>query len=113
MSEFDPLDTHAQEQAEVTRNRVARQKAEQEQADFVWLMGSKRGRRIVWRWLARAGVFRSSFDPDPALMAFREGEKNEGLRVLAQVHEFCPGLYPQMVEENADDRRNADDGKPD
>ena len=72
-------------------------------------MGSKRGRRIVWRFLDRAGVFRLSFNTNAMTMAFAEGNRNEGLRILAQIHALCPELYTTMVKET-NDYRNADDG---
>lgn len=109
MSNYDPLDIRSQERAKADtdqRNRLAR---DTEEADFKWLMGSKRGRRIVWRLLDRAGVFRLSFNTNAMAMAFAEGSKNEGLRLLAQIHTLCPELYPTMVKE-ANEHRNADDG---
>lgn len=101
MSEFDPLDTELQEAQraeEAKRQELARKR---EVADFKWLMGDPRGRRIVWRQLATAGVFQSSFDPTAMTMAFNEGRRSEGLRLLAQVHELCPDLYPIMMKEQS------------
>jgi len=62
-------------------------------------MSSKRGRRILWRLLDRAGVFRLSFNTNAMAMAFAEGNRNEGLRYLALIHTLCPELYPTMVKE--------------
>lgn len=62
-------------------------------------MGTKRGRRIVWQQLDRAGVFRLSFNTNAMQMAFAEGGRNEGLRTLAQIHATCPELYPVMLKE--------------
>lgn len=106
----DPIDITRQERTRADndlRNKLAK---DTEEGDFKWLMGSKRGRRIVWRFLERAGVFRSSFNTNSMTMAFVEGSKNEGLRLLAQVHALCPELYPVMVKEQAHDNRNADTG---
>jgi hypothetical protein len=108
MSEFDPTDIPGQAREErdrELRDRVAR---ETEDADIRWLMESKQGRRIAWRLLDRAGVFRLSFDTEPLVMAFREGARNEGLRVLARIHELCPDRYPQMMREMTDDRDTDD-----
>ena len=88
------------------RNRLAK---ENEEADLKWLMGSKRGRRVVWRLLDQSGVFRLSFNTNAMQMAFAEGNRNYGNRTLAMIHALCPELYPQMVKENTNDR-NADDG---
>lgn len=110
MSNYDPLDVRGQERAKAdkeTRDRLTR---ETEESDLKWLMGSKRGRRIVWRALDRAGVFRLSFNTNAMQMAFAEGNRNEGLRTLALIHTLCPELYPVMVKEQVNDNRNADDG---
>ena len=110
MSNYDPTDIHSQERAKADtdlRNKLAK---DTEEADLKWLMGSKRGRRIVWRLLDRAGVFRLSFNTNSMTMAFNEGNRNEGLRILAQIHTLCPELYPVMVKEQTHDNRNADDG---
>ena len=110
MSSFDPLDLRGQERVKeeaASRERLAQVN---EEADFKWLMGSKRGRRIVWRLLDRAGVFRSSFNTNSMTMAFVEGARNEGLRTLSQIHALCPELYAVMMKEQVNDRI-ADDGR--
>lgn len=85
--------------------RKGRQRAmEQEAADFQWLMGTPQGRRVVWRGLDTAGVFRSSFSTDPLVMAFNEGRRNAGLRTLEQIHALCPQAYTVMMKEYNDGR---------
>ena len=106
---YDPLDLREQEKSIEDRKTKDRLVAETEESDLKWLMGSKRGRRIVWRLLDRAGVFRLSFNTNAMTMAFAEGNRNEGLRILAQIHTLCPELYPTMIKEATNDR-NADDG---
>nr|WP_091658874.1 hypothetical protein [Massilia sp. PDC64] len=101
MEDFDPLDTYqqdAQREDEAKRRELSRK---QEIADFKWLMADPRGRRIVWRQLAAAGVFQSSFDPTAMTMAFNEGRRSEGLRLLAQIHAQCPDLYVTMMKEQS------------
>ena len=110
MSNHDPFDINGQERTREDQHVRARMVRETEEADLKWLMGSKRGRRIVWRLLDRAGVFRLSFNTNAMQMAFAEGNRNEGLRMLAQIHALCPELYPVMVKEQTNDNRNADDG---
>ena len=109
MSSYDPTDIRSQERAKTeqdTRNKLAK---DTEEADIKWLMASKRGRRIVWRLMEQAGTFRLSFNTNAMAMAFAEGNRNSGNRLLAQIHALCPELYPVMVKENANDARN-DDG---
>lgn len=107
---YDPTDTEGLERAkaeEKAQKRVAQLKKE---ADFKWLMSDERGRRIVWGFLAEAGVFKSSFNTNSMQMAFNEGKRNYGLHTLTELHEICPELYPVMLEENTNDRSdgNAD-----
>lgn len=107
MSNFDPLDIRGQERAKADKALRDQLSRETENGDLKWLMGSKRGRRIVWRLLDQSGVFRLSFNPNALQMAFAEGTRNYGLQTLAMIHTLCPELYPTMVKENASDR--ADD----
>ncbi|AZY53029.1 hypothetical protein [Bordetella avium] len=109
MSYEDPTDIRRQERAQADTDLRRRLVQDAEEADFKWLMGSKRGRRIVWRFLERAGVYRLSFNTNAMAMAFAEGNRNEGLRILAQIHTLCPELYAVMVKEQNRDNRNADD----
>lgn len=109
MSNYDPTDIRSQERAKAdnaTRNKLAR---ETEESDIKWLMASKRGRRIIWRLLDQAGLFRLSFNTNAMTMAFAEGNKNAGLRILAQIHALCPELYSTMVKEQTHDPRSNDD----
>ena len=108
--EFDPTDIRSQERAKQDKELRAKLAKDNEEADFKWLMSSKRGRRIVWRLLERAGVFRLSFNTNSMAMAFAEGSKNEGLRTIGMIHTLCPELYPVMVRENTSDNRNDADG---
>ena len=110
MSNYDPTDIRSQDRAKAENDLRTKLAKDTEEADLKWLMGSKRGRRIVWRLLDRAGVFRLSFNTNSMAMAFNEGNRNEGLRILAQIHTLCPELYPVMVKEQIHDNRNADDG---
>lgn len=99
MSEHDPLDLREQEREAADTKLSERLTRETEESDLKWLMSSTRGRRIVWRFLDRAGVFRLSFNTNAMTMAFSEGNRNEGLRLLGLIHSLCPELYPTMLKE--------------
>lgn len=105
MSTYDPLDLAPQEDAE-QRVRLERLS---EESDFKWLMGSKRGRRIVWRQLERSGVFRLSFNTNAMAMAFAEGNRNDGLRTLSLIQSLCPELHSVMLKERSNERNTDDD----
>lgn len=107
----DPTDLKTQEEARKASELQARLDREAEEGDFRWLMSSKRGRRIVWRLLEQAGVFRSSFSPTAMQMAFNEGYRNYGNHTLGLLHQYCKELYPQMMKENAHARRDTDSDK--
>lgn len=110
MSTFDPLDLRGQERAKEQSDERNKLSIEQERDDFKWLMGSKRGRRIVWRLLERTGVYRTSFTGNSETF-FREGQRNVGLMLMAQIHEVCPDQYALMLKEQNDVRKHADDGR--
>jgi hypothetical protein len=93
--------------------------AEQEKADVTWLMTDPRGRRLVWDWLAAAGIARSSYAADTQgatdalAMAFREGERNRGLALQAQVMTHCPELFVRMLMEAQAPRAHTGDARGD
>lgn len=97
--DHDPLDIDGQEQEQQTASDAKRLARQQESEDFGWLMGNKRGRRIVWRLLERAGVHRTSFDPSSEQMAFNEGMRNAGLMLEADAVTSLEG-YVLMLREN-------------
>jgi hypothetical protein len=99
MDNKDPFDLHGQESAAADKKERERLEQQSEESDVKWLMSNKRGRRIVWRLLNQSGVFRLSFNTDSMLMAFAEGNRNFGNRILSLVHSQCPELYPVMVKE--------------
>jgi hypothetical protein len=113
MNSYDPTDIKAQDRAKDDIEVRARLSRDTEESDLKWLMGSKRGRRIVWRLLDRAGVFRISFSTNSMQMAFAEGNRNFGQYILSQIHATCPDLYPVMIKESLNDARNDDASRND
>lgn len=110
MADYDPTDLRKQQttrEDEAHRRRLA---AEVEVLDVKWLMGSKRGRRILWRLLEQAGVFRLSFNTNAMQMAFNEGNRNYGNRTLDLIHSTSPDLYLVMLKESTNASRSDDNG---
>ena len=93
------LDDEA-EDVKVQRETKAKLQAKTEDDDLKWLMSSRRGRRIAWGLLSRAGVFRPSFSTDALVMSFNEGTKEEGRRLLSRIQTTCFDLYIEMTKEN-------------
>lgn len=77
--------------------------------DLLWLMSDKRGRRVMWRLLQRSGIYRTSFTGEALSMAFKEGERNQGLRLMDQVMQHCPERFSVMQKEAPKHERRNDD----
>jgi hypothetical protein len=103
MSDIDPIEQAAHEQRRADNgDRSKKLAALTEVEDIKWLMSSKRGRRIVRRLLEHAGVHRLSFHTNALQMAFNEGNRNLGNRLLAQVTQHCPDRYLDLLNEDKD-----------
>jgi len=96
----NPLDTEEQEAARREEQQRIRMLQAQEVEDLKWLMGTKRGRRIVHRQLERAGVWQLSFNTNAMTMAFNEGRRNEGLALTNKLMIACPEQWALMIKEN-------------
>jgi len=105
-----PLDTRGIERAREKAAKAERVSRDTEEDDIKWMMGSRRGRRVIWRLLEHAGVYRSTFNTNAMAMSFAEGNRNGGLRMMQMIHSLCPELYPTMVKENTNEHRSNDDG---
>lgn len=106
MSNYDPTDLSGQQQNKQEADARKRVVRKGEIADVEWLMSSRRGRRIMWRLLDLSGPFRLSFDPNAMKMAFNEGNRNLGNQLFNEVMTLCPELYPVMVKEQQDEKRD-------
>lgn len=90
MSDFDPVDVAAQDAAKAETSAAEALAAARDADSLKWLMADARGRHFMRRLLERSGIFRSSFSQDAGVMSFREGERNVGLSLLAQITEHTP-----------------------
>lgn len=68
--------------------------------DLRLIMGHQGGRRFVWRYLDKMGMWRSSFTGDRQGTDFREGMRNVALMLWADLQKACPELLLRMQEEN-------------
>lgn len=96
---MDPLDLNAAEQRDKQRSADARNARATDDADLKWLMGTPRGRRIVWGILDRAGTFGNGFDTNAMQMARSAGKREEGIRWFGALMRVCPDLYAEMTRE--------------
>lgn len=101
-------------------NRKARREAavkRREQLEQLGrFMSTPPGREYMYDLLASCHVYTTSFATNALAMAFREGERNIGLRLGADLTEASADLYLQMLKEADNVRRTPvrdDDNEPD
>ena len=94
--------------AQTTEEKVkSMTRAEQAANDLRWVMNDARGRRFVYSLLNEAGIFRTTFNSQArnalADMAFAEGRKEIGYRLMARMNAHCPEAYDTMMKEHRND----------
>ena len=70
-------------------------------------MEQKQGRRLMSRILSICGVYRSSFTGNSETF-FREGMRNVGLVLVADLQEHTPEGFISMMQEHKDGSRAGD-----
>lgn len=96
----NPLDTSEQDERQITEKATSEIARQQEKNDVGWLMTHKEGRRIVWRVLSRAGIYRIAYHQNDRDEAFQLGQQFLGFEALAEINTVCPNLYIKMLQEN-------------
>ena len=91
----------------------AQRSADAQRAEILrGLMSLPAGRAWVFHLLESCHVFQSSYTGDGLSMAFKEGERNVGLRLLSDVMSTCPDQYIQAMRE-ANERSSIVPGRTD
>jgi hypothetical protein len=72
------------------------------------IMSDAEGRIWMWDLLTMSGLYHSSFSTDALAMAFTEGHRNIGLRIMAEINRISPELYARMVAENQPKEKASD-----
>jgi hypothetical protein len=78
---------------------------ERELADMQHILGSPQGRRFLWRYLETCGIYRSSFTGSSETF-YLEGQRNIGLKLLADITEASPESYMLMMKEQKQRENN-------
>lgn len=71
---------------------------DQEIEDVREVMDLPAGRRLVWRVLGEARIFRSCFTGNSKTF-FLEGKRDIGLFILREIMDICPERFGQMQAE--------------
>ena len=66
------------------------------------IMGTKVGRGWMFELLAGCHVYETSFSANALTMAFQEGERNVGLKLVVALSAACPERYLEMMREGGD-----------
>ena len=77
--------------------------AERAKADLAALLEMEEGRRVMRRLLAEANLHSPSFATGALVMAFNEGNRNFGLRLLARIAEAAPDALAFILIEQPKD----------
>ncbi len=100
--------TNAADPSEVSKGEEREKRGrELELADVAGVLSTESGRRFYWRYLKECGVFESSFTGNNTTF-FNEGQRNIGLKLMADLNDSYPDAYIKMVQES---RRNDAKGK--
>ena len=73
--------------------------AEQLKADYQFVLGTEQGRRLMWLFLSRAGIFQTSMTGNSWTM-WKEGRRALGLWIMGEIKQYANDLYRLMEDEN-------------
>lgn len=91
---FDP-DAEANDLADARARADARAMDKRSSLDTI--TANYAGRQFLWDLLATCGVWSASYGAD---MAFREGQRDIGIRVMREIEAMRPGILHEMSSEN-------------
>jgi len=101
----NPLDLERQDEQRAERRDEDDRARKQFEEDLKWFLNHKQGRRIMWRWLSEAGVFRSVWRPSANEMNLAEGKRVAGLDRLNEILAVSPDMFTTMMKEAYDDAK--------
>lgn len=78
---------------------------QQELLDIKTVLGSRNGRRLLWRLIGKCGVYDVGWEAS-AKIHFKAGERNIGLFLMSEIIEADSELYLKMQRENIEDFNN-------
>lgn len=97
--EFDPTNPEAFEQYQTEEERQQTAIEEQNAKDFLAIMETPGGRRFIRRLLDATHVSQTSFTGEPMSTVFKEGERNIGLWLMAQINDNAFDQYVTLMKE--------------
>ena len=83
------------------RQMTAKQRREQAEADWRWMVADARGCRILAALVAESGALRPAVFADPHSLATHAGRQSVGLRIIAAVRAADPAALAKIITEDA------------
>jgi hypothetical protein len=91
---------NASDRKEIRKAEKASKQTELIEIEFLKAaMSTRQGRLWFWNLLGNCHCRQTSFTGEALTSAFREGERNIGLRIEAAIMVNCPDLYVLMAQE--------------
>lgn len=69
--------------------------------DFIAVMDTLHGRRLIFALISKARVFMPVFSENALTMALAEGTRQQGLLLIDLINRECPERFAQMLTENS------------
>ena len=69
---------------------------------IIRIMSHADGRAWMWAMLGEANVYAETFNANASVSAYLQGQRAMGVRLLTQIHTYCPELHNQMQREAQD-----------
>jgi len=79
--------------------KLEKEQINKERNDFISILKTEAGRRIIWDQLCFCGIFKMSYTGDNGTYV-NEGKRIVGLRLLEKINIYSPESYGLMLKES-------------
>lgn len=96
-----PLVTNAADEKQLKEaDYQVRTREIDETAELIELLRVPAFRRYTWRYMAACNVFSAGFEQSGSRMAFNEGARNIGTKMLSEIMDADPESFILMMQES-------------
>lgn len=97
---------NAADQEQVKEAGKKEKSGRQRDLDDVYnILQTRGGRRFFYRLIQSAGIFQGGMSPSSDSAFYKEGSRNSGLMVLADLNEADPSSYNKMISESLENNQ--------
>ncbi len=98
----EPEQYDASDEGQVKKRDLEAKRRDRDTRDvLIALLAERKGRDWMWELLSAAHMYEANPPTDPLQMAYREGERNIGLRLMQQLLRHTPNAVIQMMQERS------------